>query len=97
MNAVSEGIRLIDGINMQKPISVSAFGLFVKNRIHDFRFHLVQTIGLHNVNKVGADFGSGFIFFQIAEKRKIIRQAYKTDIFILYFTSKIPAIHGQEK
>ena len=56
MDSVFKGIRIIQYINMQKPIGISPFGLLVDNGKNYFGFNLFEPVCLLNINQVGGKF-----------------------------------------
>jgi len=57
LNLIFKAVWLINFIDMQEPVSVGPFWLFMKNRIYHFRFHLVVPVCTDDINEVGCKTG----------------------------------------
>ena len=97
VDGIFEGIRRIEAVDVQEPIGIGPFGVFVEDGEHDLRLDLVQLVGLGDVDQVGGDLGHVVIHAQFVDHLRLLLQTGKGDEFVLDLPSKIPAVHHDEE
>src|SRR5512138_724102 len=89
-------IRFVHPVDMQEPISISAFRLLPENGIDHFRLYLIWSVSMNDIDQIGSKFGNRFILAEIFEVSNILIEIRIRYIPVFNLPAKIPAKHHHE-
>ena len=89
-------VRLVGGIDTDKPVGIGPLRVFIKDRIQDILVDFFRIVPLDQINHIVAAHRNGFIVLQVFNSRQMFPHIQERVLRLFNLRSPVPGEHDKE-